>query len=69
VKEILAEAKSSGLDVRAIRQTIRLRRQDAAERDERQAVIDEYTAALQGLADLPLGKAAMERAGLAPRLD
>jgi uncharacterized protein (UPF0335 family) len=64
VRDVYAEARSSGFDVRAIRR--RLRRQDAAERDERQRVVDEYMSALQGLADLPLGKAALERAGLMP---
>jgi uncharacterized protein (UPF0335 family) len=66
VKDILSEAKSSGFDVRAIRQIIRLRRQDQADRDARQAVVDEYMEALGDLADLPLGRAALARDGLAP---
>ena len=68
VKDLLAEAKSGGFDVKAIRAVLRLRRQDKSERDERQAIVDEYMTALQGLADLPLGRAAIERAsaGLVP---
>jgi hypothetical protein len=52
--------------VRFGRSFIRLRRQDKDERDARQAIVDEYLAAVGGLADLPLGRAAMERAGLTP---
>jgi uncharacterized protein (UPF0335 family) len=66
VKDLLAEAKAQGFDVRAIRTIVRLRRQDQEKRTALQATIDEYMAALGGLADLPLGKAAMERAGLMP---
>jgi uncharacterized protein (UPF0335 family) len=66
VKDILAEAKSAGFDVRAIRTIIKMRRQDQEKHTALQATIDEYMAALGGLADLPLGKAAMERAGLMP---
>jgi hypothetical protein len=47
-------------------QVVRLRRQDQAERQERQAIVDSYLEALGDLADLPLGKATMERAGLMP---
>jgi uncharacterized protein (UPF0335 family) len=66
VKDLLQEAKSSGLDVKAIRAILRRRRQDPAELEAREALIAEYTMALQGLADLPLGRAALERAGLTP---
>lgn len=60
------EAKANGYDAKALRQVVRLRRQDQAERQERQAIVDSYLEALGDLADLPLGKAAMERAGLMP---
>jgi uncharacterized protein (UPF0335 family) len=66
VRGLFAEAKSAGFDVRAIRTIIRIRKQDQAERQEREALVAEYMEALGGLADLPLGKAALERAGLAP---
>jgi ribosomal protein S14 len=38
---------------------VKLRRQDSAERDERQRVVDEYLAALGDYGSIPLGSAAM----------
>ena len=61
IRDIYAEAKDSGFDTKALRAIIRLRRLDADERAEQQAIIDTYLHALGMLADLPLGKAAMER--------
>jgi hypothetical protein len=58
--------KNSGFVVKAIRQIVRMRQQDAAEREAREALVQSYLEALGGLADLPLGKTAMERAGLMP---
>lgn len=62
-KDIYAEAKANGLDVKALRTVIRLRKQDAAERAEQQAIVDTYMHALGMLADLPLGQAALKKAG------
>jgi uncharacterized protein (UPF0335 family) len=62
VKDLLSEAKSQGFDTKAIRAVLRLRKQDQTARDERQRVVDEYMHSLQGLADLPLGQAAIARA-------
>jgi hypothetical protein len=45
---------------------MKLRQQDKEKRTELQATIAEYMAALGELADLPLGRAAMERAGVVP---
>jgi uncharacterized protein (UPF0335 family) len=67
VKDILAEAKSSGLDVKAIRAVLRRRRQDPDEVAALQSTVDEYMSALGMLADLPLGKAALERAAASLR--
>lgn len=61
VKEIYAEAKSNGYDARIIRQVVRLRKRDAAERAEQEALLDLYMHALGMLADAPLGKSAIER--------
>jgi hypothetical protein len=41
---------------------VRLRKQDANERAEQETILETYMAALGMLADLPLGKAAIERA-------
>lgn len=61
IKEIYTEAKSGGFDVKALRQLIRERRQDAAERDEREALLEVYRRALGEFVGTPLGAAAMER--------
>jgi uncharacterized protein (UPF0335 family) len=44
IRDVYAEAKGAGYDVAALRQVIKMRRQDAGERDARQAIIDEYMA-------------------------
>ncbi len=62
IRDVYAEAKSNGFDVKALRTIIHLRKQDAAERREHEAVLETYMHALGMLADLPLGQAAIERA-------
>lgn len=46
IKEVLAEAKGEGYDVKIIRQVVRLRRIDKAKRQEAEAVLDLYLSAL-----------------------
>jgi len=46
IKEIYAEAKGNGFDTRVLRQIIRIRKQDAAERAEQEAILDLYMHAL-----------------------
>jgi uncharacterized protein (UPF0335 family) len=46
IKEVYAEAKANGFDTRTLRQVIRLRKQDATERDEQEALLDLYLHAL-----------------------
>lgn len=45
-KEIYAEAKGNGYDVKAIRKIVRLRKQDRAKRQEEEAVLDLYLSAI-----------------------
>lgn len=45
-KEIYAEAKATGFDTKAIRTIVRLRKQDEAERQETEAILDLYKTAL-----------------------
>lgn len=45
-KEVMAEAKGRGYDVKTIREVIRLRKLAADERAEREAVLETYLAAL-----------------------
>ena len=61
VKDIYKEAKSAGFDAPTIRMLIKHRAEDAAKREEREALLETYLAALGQLADTPLGKAAQER--------
>lgn len=46
IKEVYAEAKGTGFDTAAIRQLIRLRKKDQNERQEEEAILDLYKAAL-----------------------
>ncbi len=46
VKDIFAEAKANGYDVKIIRKVLRLRKVDAAKRKEEEAMIDLYLNAL-----------------------
>ena len=64
IRDVFAEAKGNGFDVKALRAVIRLRKQDAQQRTEHELILETYMNALGMLADLPLGKAAMERAGV-----
>lgn len=46
IKDIFTEAKSAGFDVGTIRQIIRLRKKDTAEREEEETLLDIYKRAL-----------------------
>lgn len=46
IKDVFAEAKANGFDVAVLREIIRLRRQDHAERQEHDAVLELYLQAL-----------------------
>ncbi|PLW78972.1 DUF2312 domain-containing protein [Cohaesibacter celericrescens] len=46
VKDVYAEAKGNGYDVKVIRQVVRLRKQDSNEREEMEALLDLYLHAL-----------------------
>lgn len=46
IKEVYAEAKGEGYDTKTLRQVIRLRKMDRAERQEREALLDLYLSAL-----------------------
>lgn len=46
IKDVYAEAKGTGFDTKAIRTIIKLRKKDAAERQEEEAIMDLYKTAL-----------------------
>jgi len=46
IKDIYAEAKSAGFDVKVIRQIIRIRKQEPADVEEQESLLDVYRRAL-----------------------
>lgn len=46
IKDVFAEAKGNGYDPRALREIVRLRKQDPEDRKEREAIIETYMHAL-----------------------
>jgi uncharacterized protein (UPF0335 family) len=48
IKEVFAEAKGEGFDVKILRRIVRLRKQDTAKRQEEEALLDLYLSALEG---------------------
>ncbi len=52
IKDVFAEAKGNGFDVKAIRQIIKIRKMDAQEREEEETVLDTYMRALGMLPEL-----------------
>lgn len=46
IKEVYSEAKSAGYDVKILRQVIRIRKMDKADRDEMDELLDLYLNAL-----------------------
>ncbi len=63
IRDVFAEAKANGYDTKVLRQVIRLRKQDANERQEQEAILDLYMHALGmatdgGAEDEPMSRAA-----------
>lgn len=46
IRDIFAEAKSAGFDVKTMRKIIKLRKQNAADRDEEEYLLETYRRAL-----------------------
>jgi uncharacterized protein (UPF0335 family) len=46
VRDVYAEAKANGYDVKALRTVVRLRKQDANERAEQETILETYMQAL-----------------------
>ena len=46
-KEVFAEAKGDGFDVKILREIVKLRKQDEEERDERESMLDLYMRAME----------------------
>lgn len=61
IREVKSVAKSAGFDIKTINEILRLRKMDQSEREEHEALVDIYKAALGMLYDTPLGEAARRR--------
>ena len=46
IKDVYAEAKANGFDTKALRRIVSIRKQDHAERQEQEAILDLYMQAL-----------------------
>jgi uncharacterized protein (UPF0335 family) len=46
IRDVYAEAKGNGFDVKALRTIVRLRKQDANERQEHETILETYMQAL-----------------------
>ena len=61
IKEVYAEAKSSGYDDKIMRKIIAERKKDEADRQEEELLLEAYRNALGMLADMPLGQASLNK--------
>ena len=59
-KEVFAEAKGEGFDVKILKEIIKLRKQDEDERDERESLLDLYMRAMETATPEKEAKAAVE---------
>jgi uncharacterized protein (UPF0335 family) len=59
IRDVFAEAKGQGFDTKVMRQVIRLRKKDVAERQEEEALLDLYLHALGMLSGDARGDEAM----------
>jgi uncharacterized protein (UPF0335 family) len=57
-KEVFAEAKGEGFDVKVLREIIKLRKQDKDERDEHETLLDVYMRAMEKDVSAPIAEAA-----------
>ena len=46
IKEVFAEAKGNGFDVKVLRKVVRIRKQDRAKRLEEESILDLYLSAM-----------------------
>jgi uncharacterized protein (UPF0335 family) len=57
IRDVYAEAKSNGFDVKALREVVKLRKRDKDEQQAFEETVETYRHALGDLADTPLGRA------------
>ena len=56
-KEVFAEAKGEGFDVKILKEIIKLRKQDKDERDEHETLLDVYLRAMDTASPEPVAEA------------
>jgi uncharacterized protein (UPF0335 family) len=57
-KEVFSEAKAEGLDVKILKEMVKLRKQDKEEHDERETLLDLYMRAMEQARPEKVAKAA-----------
>lgn len=57
-KEIFAEAKGEGLDVKVLKEILKLRKQDKDERDEQESLLELYLRAMDAPTPAPVAQPA-----------
>lgn len=57
-KEVFAEAKNEGFDVKILKEIIKIRKQDKDEREEHETLMDVYMRAMDEAGAEPVAKAA-----------
>jgi uncharacterized protein (UPF0335 family) len=57
-KEVFAEAKGEGFDVKILKEIIKIRKQDKDERDEHETLLDVYMRAMDSAEEAPVAEAA-----------
>ena len=62
IKDVFAEAKANGFDVKIMRQVLRLRKKDLASRQEEETLLDLYLHALGMQPELPFAQSGSEAA-------
>lgn len=60
IKDVYAEAKANGFDVKIMRKVVSLRKMDRDKRMEQEAILETYMHALGMLIDTPLGEEALK---------
>lgn len=51
IRDVFAEAKGNGFDIKAIRSILKIRKMDASEREEQETILDTYLHALGMIPD------------------
>jgi uncharacterized protein (UPF0335 family) len=65
-KEVFAEAKAEGFDIKVLKEIIKLRKQDQDERDEHETLLDVYMRAMDTASPAPVTAAEPETAAPMP---